>query len=171
MEIIYNKDSFENSIEVNNYPWGYRLKTDRRYWIETTKRGDRLCYQTLNPKTGKWCKVKKSTYSGIMLLYFDENNHVKTYGIDVGWSDAKAVHKFGKVVDVEKLSNEQRKKMCEAKTVNHINSKIEVSFTNVTMLSEAEKTVRKEKSEAEKAKINAYANHVYNKCLTKNNLN
>ena len=48
MEIIYNKDSFENAIEVNNYTWAYKLKTDRRYWIETTSRGDRLCYQTLN---------------------------------------------------------------------------------------------------------------------------
>ena len=34
---IYNKDSFENAIEVSNYPWGFRLKTKRRTWIETNK--------------------------------------------------------------------------------------------------------------------------------------
>ena len=171
MEIIYNKDSFENAVEVSNYPWGYKLKTDRRYWIETTSRGDRLCYQTLNPKTGKWCKVKKSTYSGVKVLYFDENNHVKTYSINLGYSDSKEVHKFIKAVDVEKLSNEQNKKLCEAKTINYVNSKIEVSFTNVTMMSEEEKNAHKEESEADKAKINAYANHIYSQCLTKNNLN
>ena len=32
---IYNKDSFDNSLEVSNYPWGFRLKTKRRTWIET----------------------------------------------------------------------------------------------------------------------------------------
>ena len=47
MNIIYNKDSFDNAIEVDNYPWGFKFKTKRRYWIETTKRGDRLCFQTL----------------------------------------------------------------------------------------------------------------------------
>ena len=35
---IYNKDSFENSVEVDNYPWGFRLKTKKRYWIETNKK-------------------------------------------------------------------------------------------------------------------------------------
>ena len=65
MDIIYNKDSFENAVEVDNYPWGYKFKTKRRYWIETTKRGDRVCYQTLNPKTDKWCAVKKSIYSAV----------------------------------------------------------------------------------------------------------
>ena len=27
---IYNKDSFDNALEVSNYPWGFRLKTKRR---------------------------------------------------------------------------------------------------------------------------------------------
>jgi hypothetical protein len=49
------------------------LRTKRKYWIETTKRGDRLCYQTLNPKTDKWCAVKKSTYAGIKVLYENED--------------------------------------------------------------------------------------------------
>ena len=54
------KDSFDNAIEVNNYPWGFRLKTKRRTWIETDKnKGDRVCFCTLNPKTNKWCAVKK----------------------------------------------------------------------------------------------------------------
>jgi len=34
---IYNKDSFDNALEVSNYPWGFRLKTKRRTWIETNK--------------------------------------------------------------------------------------------------------------------------------------
>jgi len=51
---IYNKDSFENALEVSNYPWGFRLKTKRRTWIETNKNARR---QTLflysKPKNSK----------------------------------------------------------------------------------------------------------------------
>ena len=32
---IYNHTTFENGYEVDNYPWGFRLKTKVRYWIET----------------------------------------------------------------------------------------------------------------------------------------
>ena len=45
--VIYNKDAADNAVTVEDYPWGYKLRTKRKYWIETTKRGDRLCYQTL----------------------------------------------------------------------------------------------------------------------------
>lgn len=58
--IIYNKDSADNAVVVEDYPWGYKLRTKRKYWIETTKRGDRLCYQTLNPKTDKWSLLRKA---------------------------------------------------------------------------------------------------------------
>lgn len=75
--IIYNKDSFDNSIEVDNYPWGFKLKTLRRYWIETKKkRGDRFCYATLNPKTNKWCKPKKSTYRTLKFLFEEPNGYI-----------------------------------------------------------------------------------------------
>ena len=170
MKLIYNKDSFTNAVEVDNYPWGYRLKTKRRYWVETTKRGDRVCYRTLNPKTDNWCAVKRSTYDAVLLLYFDENNHVKSYGISLGWSDASAVHRFEKTVDVEKLSDDQRKKICEAKTINHVNSKIKVSFSNVSSMSDEEKKAKDKEQEEIQAKINLYANHVYGKYLVKNNL-
>ena len=56
MNYIYNKDSFENSVEVDNYPWGFRLKTKKRYWVETNKKGSRFMSCTLNPKNNQWCK-------------------------------------------------------------------------------------------------------------------
>ena len=63
-------------ILVKNYPWGFRLKTTIKYWIETTKRGGRFCSQTINPKTGQWCKPKKTTYSAIMFLTIDKTGKV-----------------------------------------------------------------------------------------------
>jgi hypothetical protein len=59
---IYNKDSFENSVEVDNYPWGFK-KTSKRFWLETNNKGTRLVSSTKNPKNGEWCKAKTSTYS------------------------------------------------------------------------------------------------------------
>ena len=48
-KIIYGATTPETAIVVNNYPWGFKLKTSQRYWIETTKQGDRFVIQTLNP--------------------------------------------------------------------------------------------------------------------------
>ena len=59
---IYNAVDFDTAIEVDNYPWGFRLKTKVKYWVESNNKGDRLIKQTLNPKTNKWCAVKKSIY-------------------------------------------------------------------------------------------------------------
>ena len=64
---IYNKDSFENSVEVDNYPYGFK-KTNKRFWLETNKRGTRLVSSTKNPKSGEWNKVKTSTYSEVGVL-------------------------------------------------------------------------------------------------------
>ena len=65
---IYNKDSFENSVEVENYPWGFRLKTKKRYWIETNKRGSRLVLLYSKSKNNQWCKAKAFTYSQVGVL-------------------------------------------------------------------------------------------------------
>lgn len=168
MNIVYGKDSFDNALEVDNYPWGFKFKTKRRYWIETTKRGDRLCFQTLNPKTNKWCKVKKSTYESIELLYINDDGHVKTTGL--GKYNSSNVYKFEKKIDVEKLNNDQRKKLCEAKAVNHVMKNVTVSFSNVTMESAEEKAKRLEEKERNEERILNAINSVYNGCLIKNNL-
>ena len=168
--IIYNKDSADNSVVVDDYPWGYKLRTKRKYWIETTKRGDRLCYQTLNPKTNKWCAVKKSTYAGIKVLYENEEGHIKTYSLDPAWASKEWFAEFINLVDETKLSDAQRSKICETKTIHHCQKFVKVEFTNTTMMSDEEKAKRKAESDMAKKKINNYANHVYNKCLVKNGI-
>ena len=77
---LLGHDTAETAFMVLNYPWGFRMKTKRRYWIETTKRGQRAIYQTMDPKTGRWCKPKKGTYSDIMVMYLDEVEHVQFDG-------------------------------------------------------------------------------------------
>jgi hypothetical protein len=170
MTIIYNKDAADNAVTVENYPWGYTLKTKRKYWIETTKRGDRLCYQTLNPKTDKWCAVKKSTYAGIKVLYEDDQGHIKTYTLNPVWDSKEWLAKFQEIVDVTKLTDAQKAKICEMKTIHHVRKMVDVQIVNTTMMDKEE--IAKKDAEQEKItkKLTNYANHVYGKCLVKNNI-
>lgn len=66
-----------NAYTVENYPYGFK-KTSKRFWVESkNKHGQRLCGQTLNPKTNNWNNVKKGVYHQIIILGIDPvNNHV-----------------------------------------------------------------------------------------------
>lgn len=66
---------------VPDYPYGFRLRCQIRYWVETTKHGQRLVSQTQDPRNGRWNKPKASTYSNIVLAALDEQNHVVNVGI------------------------------------------------------------------------------------------
>lgn len=77
---LYSHTSPETAYVVSDYPWGFRLRTTIRYWIESKDAkngGQRFMSQTINPKTNQWCKPKASTYSPIAVMYLDENEHVQ----------------------------------------------------------------------------------------------
>src|ERR1700733_8704717 len=98
---LYEHTSQETARMVEDYPWGFRLKTTIRYWIETKpKFGQRFASQTINPKTGKWCAAKYSTYSPIVVMFLDENEHVKYSMLDHNGGDY--IKKF-KDIHLEKL--------------------------------------------------------------------
>jgi hypothetical protein len=80
----------ETAYVVSNYPWGFRLRTEQRYWIESkTKNGQRLMTQTKNPKNGVWCKAKASTYDEVcILLKQNDNGHVKCTGLSMHSNEA-----------------------------------------------------------------------------------
>jgi hypothetical protein len=66
-----------------NYPYGYTLKTTKYDYLEFKKgKGFRHVSQTINPKTGRLNAPKAGTYSDVLLLRKDENNHVKCGGTD-----------------------------------------------------------------------------------------
>jgi hypothetical protein len=66
-----------------NYPYGFREKTTKTDYLEFSATfGFRHCSTTINPKTGRVNKPKKSTYYAIMLLATDENKHCKTMVLD-----------------------------------------------------------------------------------------
>jgi hypothetical protein len=73
MKQLLNHESPDTAYIVNDYPYGFRLRTKIRYWIETKKGfGQRFVSQTLNPKNNKWNAPKKGNYTTILLMGLDE---------------------------------------------------------------------------------------------------
>jgi len=84
MKYLYGHESQETAYVVEDYPWGFRQRTTIRYWIESKEGfGQRFCSQTINPKTGEWCKPKCGVYSALLVMFLDENGHVKNDGVSL----------------------------------------------------------------------------------------
>lgn len=105
---LIGNESEETAYVVDGYPYGFRLRTTIRYWIETAKNKDqRFVSQTKNPKTGQWNKPKRGTYSSIVVMGLDENNHVTIDGYHMGTYEDK-IDEFIKKYE---LSEIQKKSM------------------------------------------------------------
>ena len=81
-KILSGHDSPDNAYVVDDYPYGYTLRTKIRYWVETSERfGQRFVSQTLKPGTDQWNRPKASTYTSFVVLFIDDtNNHVHWAG-------------------------------------------------------------------------------------------
>ena len=66
-------------VTVSDYPYGFRLRTTLYDSIDFDfKKGYRHVTQTVNPKNESLNKPKKSTYSDLLVRYYDEEtNHIK----------------------------------------------------------------------------------------------
>jgi len=94
MKALYGHTSPETAYLVEDYPYGFRLRTQIRYWIEKKEGfGQRMVSQTLNPKNGKWNKPKAGTYSDVYAIYLDDVNHVQSFGL-TGYSDEETIARF-----------------------------------------------------------------------------
>lgn len=78
--ILVGYTSQERPYTVEDYPYGYTLRTSIHYWIESKAgKGDRFCSYTINPKTGRPNNPKCGTYSTFLYMYINDEGHV-TYG-------------------------------------------------------------------------------------------
>lgn len=92
-DLMFGHTSEETAFVVDDYPYGFRLRTQIRYWVETTKNGDRFVSQTLNPKTGRWNNPKKSTYIEVGVMYLNDEDRVKFGGLTM-WSKPEIIENF-----------------------------------------------------------------------------
>ena len=170
--------SFEDSYLVESYPYG-RKRTQRRSWVESNKtHGDRVCHCTLNPKTQKWNKPKKSTYDPLMFLYVEENTgHIKVSGIGRYTLSDNPDH-FNYIYDNFELNDIQKSKLNELKAINKVMEKVsfKIERSETYNLSDPEDVARmrdnynsseaiKKRQEQEeiKTKILNRANYEYHK--------
>ena len=168
-EYNYNAIDFDTAVQVDNYPWGFKLRTSVRYWIETNKKGNRFIRCTLNPKTDKWCKPKMSTYSSVMVMTIEEKED-KTYISYEGIGNGSTIEKVCLFENTHKdnLNNLQLKQICKLKAYSAVMENVSFSFKSATTDQEIEESDKKQ----EKAlnTIHGVANKIYNQCLIKNNL-
>jgi hypothetical protein len=92
----------ETAYLVEDYPYGFRLRCQMRYWLEfNPTHGVRMISQTSNPKKPGlvWNKPKASVYSRFGgAMYLDSDNHVQWSGLHEYMDHAEVVpwcEKFG----------------------------------------------------------------------------
>jgi hypothetical protein len=92
---LYGHTSESTAYLVDDYPYGFRERTQIRYWLEEKpKKGWRFVSQTKNPKTGRWNKPKASTYADWgAAMYLDDKGHVQWTGVGA-YSDERQVLTF-----------------------------------------------------------------------------
>lgn len=131
MNKLYNHNSPETAYIINDYPYGFRLRTTKRCWVETVpKKGDRYVTQTMNPKTNKWNKPKKSTYSPVIVMHLNDDNHVKYSSLST-FDGAELLEKKIDNIDLEQLNALQKHQIkwlrAYHKTMENVTFTVEVA--------------------------------------------
>lgn len=95
IRVLSGHVSPETAHVVADYPYGFRLRCQIRYWVETTKHGQRVVSQTTNPKRGgTWNKPKASTYTDLRVLFVDEQGHVQNDGLSFAYANEDKLDAF-----------------------------------------------------------------------------
>lgn len=150
---LYGHDSAETAYVVDDYPYGFRLRTQIRYWIETTKNGDRFVSQTLNPKTGKWNKEKKSTYNEVGVMFLDENTHVKWTGFS-HWEDEEKLDKWLENIDQSRFNEGQVDQIKKLRAIFRVRKNVTVTVTSKPFRSQEEEEAHNQEQKAIRERIN-----------------
>jgi hypothetical protein len=129
-ETLHGHTTPETAFVVDDYPYGFRLRTKIRYWLETKKgHGQRFVSQTLNPKTGQWNKPKSGTYEVIQVMTRNpDNGHVSTECLrSGGWDDEEKIIEF-ETRHAPALGEYERKAIRYIRATNAANEKIIVTI-------------------------------------------
>lgn len=117
-QFLFGYNSQTKSLKVENYPWGFKLRTDIFYWLESKpKHGDRFCSYTIDPRNGRACKPKNDTYSTFAYMYKNDEGHVKYGCVDFNCflKDLPGKLKFlTEEIGVENINDVQRANIKDA---------------------------------------------------------
>lgn len=151
---VLNLPTSENFILVTNYPYGFK-KTNARYWAETSKKGQRVVFQTQNPKTLIWNKPKKSTYDDLVVFYKENSTgHIKNTGLNFSYDGLEDLSQFLEIFG-EVLNDYQKKQLKVFKAIIETRKHISYKIVENDNLSELE---RKNKNIEDQEKLNKLFN-------------
>ena len=120
---IYGHTDPDTALVVEDYPYGFTLRTQIRYWIESNKRGDRFVSQTLNPKTGQWNKPKASTYNEVKVMYREpDTGYIRADALSL-YDDAETIERF-RTITAGHLSKSQQAHLAYVMASNKVASKV-----------------------------------------------
>jgi len=165
IEIIKEIHNNENTaLIIENYPYGFRLKTKIKYWIETDKKkGDRFVSQTLNPKTNKWNNPKKSVYNSVMVLTRDnENGHISYIGL-YPTTDKERINRFIEKTNGFNFFDEQKEQLRILRAYSKTYENVTFEIKEVTNQTEEEKLKHDNEQAEIKKDINRLASYNYRK--------
>ena len=156
-KILNPQPTEKNPYIVEDYPWGF-LKCKARFYVESVKKkGDRFVKQTQNPKTGLWCKPKKSTYSAVIVAVIiteGGRDFIKSRSIEMNTSAEKYKKAMEEIGDFE-LNDIQKEKLKVMRAYIKAYEGVTFECVNITGLSEEEKA-KHEKGQ------NKIMNHINN---------
>jgi hypothetical protein len=120
MKKLFGHTSFETAYKVDDYPYGFKLRTTIFYWIETTKKkGDRFCSCTIDPRNGRINKPKKSTYYPLGVMYLDAKDHVQ-WTVLGPYANKEKVEAFIQPIGIENLNPDQKSMFNQMMGINEI---------------------------------------------------
>lgn len=89
--------------EIKDYPFG-RHRTTGKAWLEFNPRyGFRFCRQLIDPKTGRYCAPKKSSYYECALPMRKENGHFSFTTWDLNKTTEEMEAQFAEIANVWNL--------------------------------------------------------------------
>jgi hypothetical protein len=98
----------KNPLVIADYPYGFKLRCEIRYWIETNNKGDRFVSQTVNPKTGRLNAPKYGTYKTIVVMYKNDIGHVHCASINRYTSKDEIKQFINNIGGIDKLNITQQ---------------------------------------------------------------
>ena len=124
MNVLTGHDSPDTAYVVEDYPYGFRLRTQIRYWVETRSGyGQRFISQTMDPKRGRWNKPKAGTYSRLTVMFLDDIGHVQCAGID-GWANTERLDAFLEAYGEALEGNYEREAIRHMRAQHRVDAKI-----------------------------------------------
>lgn len=114
--------------EIKDYPFG-RHRTTGKAWLEFSPRhGFRFCRQLVNPKTGRYCAPKKSTYFECALPMRKENGHFSFAAWDLNKTTEEIEAQFAEIANVWNLWSQDQQKFILSYALLVTKAKVRVAY-------------------------------------------